>query len=221
MVIWARRIPRDLLIFMKGLLRGLPRTDKLAKRRLFVDCGSNVGQGFRYFRKMYPMSLYDFVLIEPNPNCIASLRRDFDHLKNVTILEAAAWVETGELDFFGLSEDQDQYSVGGSVIEDHNASMYEVDVDSATRVPAIDFAKKFNEIAADYEQVILKMDIESAEYTVLPHFLEKAKLDNLDHAYIEFHTRFMEEPEKSENLAIENQIIATLKSRSIPHTVWY
>lgn len=42
-------------------------------RGLFIDCGSNIGQGYKYFSRYYTPDRYDFVLVEPNKNCLAHL----------------------------------------------------------------------------------------------------------------------------------------------------
>lgn len=44
-----------------------------SEKRLFIDMGSNLGQGFQYFSKFYNPNLFDFLLIEANPNCIDQL----------------------------------------------------------------------------------------------------------------------------------------------------
>src|SRR5262249_16291623 len=43
-------------------------------RGLFIDCGSNIGQGFSYFERRFPLKHFDFILIEPNPFCCDKLR---------------------------------------------------------------------------------------------------------------------------------------------------
>jgi len=215
------RIPRELSIIVVGLLKGLPRSEKFAHRRLFLDCGSNLGQGFRFFRRLYPLKLYDYVLFEPNPNCIEKLRNHYGEATNITIFETAVWIEEGELQFFGLNEGNGPLSQGGSVVDSHNAIRYESDSENAFSVRAIDFAKKYEELSQGYDSIVLKMDIESAEYMVLPHLIANADLSKISHMYVEFHTKYMKEPEKSEYQAKERQIIFDLKSRKIPFTVWF
>ena len=36
---------------------------------LFVDVGSNLGQGFNFFKQYFITKNYDYLLIEPNPYC--------------------------------------------------------------------------------------------------------------------------------------------------------
>ena len=48
---------------------------KSGKTFLFIDCGSNLGQGFKFFRKYFTLDIFDYILIEPNPNCIKELKK--------------------------------------------------------------------------------------------------------------------------------------------------
>lgn len=45
------------------------------RRGLFLDCGSNIGQGFEYFRQHFTADHFDYELFEPNPNCLPYLER--------------------------------------------------------------------------------------------------------------------------------------------------
>lgn len=48
-----------------------------SQKGLFIDCGSNLGQGFTFFKKYYPLDSFDYMLIEPNPYCLP-------HLEDIT-----------------------------------------------------------------------------------------------------------------------------------------
>ncbi len=49
-----RRVTRD----AKKVLSKL----KLGGKGLLLDCGSNLGQGFDYLKKFYPLSTFDYIL---------------------------------------------------------------------------------------------------------------------------------------------------------------
>lgn len=101
-----------------------------------MDCGSNVGQGFEFFRKYYPNKLYDYILFEPNPHCYQVLTKKYSGLvdEGVQILNVAVGVDTGEMDFYGLEDEKGGiYSVGGTVLPEHNSKMYTIILGSRKR----------------------------------------------------------------------------------------
>ena len=73
--------------------------------KLFLDCGSNVGQGYSFFSKHFVPEQYDAILIEPNPSCMKALRERFASYPNLEFIEAAVWVRNEKLKLFGLVED--------------------------------------------------------------------------------------------------------------------
>lgn len=105
------------------------------KKRLFLDVGSNIGQGVEHFSQFYPMDIYDYVLFEPNPHCLKILKKKYGGRKNVNIVEAAVWTEEGTMKLYGLVEDdRGEVSDGASLLSEHNTKYYEADDDNAIEV---------------------------------------------------------------------------------------
>ncbi len=176
------------------------------KKRLFIDCGSNLGQGFTFFRKYFPNRLYDFILLEPNPNCVATLKEKYSNIDNLEIIEAAVWTEKGTLDLFGLVEDErGSKSDGASIVANHNTVFYETDNTKATKVSTIDFAALLKS-KQSYDEIIIKMDIESSEYDVLEKLIKEDLFDKVSFIFIEFHSQFMVGEEKKITEEREHEI---------------
>jgi FkbM family methyltransferase len=166
------------------------------QKGLFLDCGSNVGQGFEFFRKYYPNDFYDYILFEPNPHCYQVLVEKYSGLgKNgVQLRNAAVGISSGKIDFFGLEEEKGGiYSVGGTVLPEHNSKIYTVPNIASLKVPSIDFSdfleRKFKESA--YSVVILKLDIEGGEYPVLNALISNSQVSKFETIYVEFHSKYM------------------------------
>ncbi|TIU55389.1 MAG: FkbM family methyltransferase, partial [Mesorhizobium sp.] len=70
-------------------------------RGLFIDCGSNIGQGFKYFSAYYTPDRYDYLLIEPNKNCLAQLNALRADNLTMEIVAKAASVKDGYAELFG------------------------------------------------------------------------------------------------------------------------
>ena len=161
-----------------------------------MDCGSNIGQGFEFFRQYYPNKLYDYVLFEPNPYCFEVLTKKYSGLvdQGVQIRNVAVGIDNGEIDFFGLEVEKGGiYSVGGTVLPEHNSKMYAVPNSASMKVPSIDFADFLSAILDrnDYSMVILKLDIEGGEYPVIDSLVSNDLISKFGTIYVEFHSQYM------------------------------
>lgn len=191
------------------------------KRRLFVDCGSNIGQGYAFFTQYLRPDLYDAVLIEPNPHCVKTLRETLGNRTGVELIEGAAWTENTTLRLFGLVEDErGETTQGASVVADHNSGDYTSDQDAALDVPAFSFGELLEQKSNDYDHIVVKMDIESSEYEVLRNLLDTGAAKHITHLFIEFHSEYFKEPESSEYRALEQDLIDELRSAGVGVTVW-
>jgi FkbM family methyltransferase len=190
-------------------------------RRLFVDCGSNVGQGYTFFKKYLPPDRYDAILIEPNPNCMKVLKESFRDYGNLEFVEGAAWTKNEKLKLFGLVEDKrGETTQGASVVVDHNSGEYVADQDAALEVQAFSLGELLGKKAAEYDQIIVKMDIESSEYEVLRDLLDTGAAKNMTHIFIEFHSEYFKEPERSQHRELEKKLLDELEAAGVGVTIW-
>jgi FkbM family methyltransferase len=191
-------------------------------RGLFIDCGSNLGQGFSYFRKYYPLELYDYVLIEPNPNCmsrLAELRAELTG--NIQIIGEAASTRIGEVKFYGLTEGRrGKTSELGSTLPGHNSKFYVTDEDKAIKVKTFSLSDFIKSRHLEYSSIVLKLDIEGGEYEVLEDLIANITHLCLERAYIEFHSRYMREPMRTHYRGRETRIINKLNQDSVQFRLW-
>jgi FkbM family methyltransferase len=193
----------------------------ILEKSLFIDCGSNVGQGYTYFKQFFIPKYFDAVLIEPNPNCIKIAKEKFRDIKNIEFLEAAVWVRKEKLKFFGLVEDsRGNTSTGGSILENHNSVIYQADIEKAIEVDALSFSDLLIEKHKKYKNIIVKMDIESAEYEVLQDLINKGTLQFINHIIIEFHSQFFQEADRLHYKEYESKLINEMKSKGTAVTMW-
>lgn len=192
------------------------------RRRLFVDCGSNLGQGYEYFRKFLVPEWYDAILIEPNPNCMRVLKETYGHLPHIRCIEAAVWKEETTLRLFGLVEDhRGEASEGASVVPEHNNSMYESNRERALSVKAISLSRLLHEEAKTYSQIVVKLDVESAEYEVLADLFSTGIPAQVRHFFVEFHSRYFKEPDQGHYRALEESFVSEFRRRRIGFTPWH
>ena len=145
---------------------------------IIIDCGSNIGLSALYYNSTYPKaSVY---CIEADPNIAKILT---DNLSNnnckATVISKAAWIHNDGVTF--SSEGSDSGSVGQGDVHISSINLAE-------------YLDQFTEI--DF----LKMDIEGAENTVIPHCAEVLKKVNT--LFLEYHGSYHEEQKLNELLAI-------------------
>ena len=197
---------RRIWIFQLGFIRRRFLGDD--KKRLFIDCGSNLGQGFSYFKKYFPLSNYDFILMELNPHCVRKLKEEFGDLPNVEILEKAVWTEDGTVKLFGLVEDhRGEVTTGASILSEHNSAYYEANEEQATEVATIDFSS-FLRSKSDYDEIVIRMDSEASEYDVLEKMIDGGDLDKVKFMFVEFHSQYMVGEEHERFSARERAIVS-------------
>ena len=148
-------------------------------RNIFIDCGYYDGRSIARFKKMKEFSSKKFEIFAFEAS---ELIRNYSNIKkhNVDLIKAAVWVEDGLVDFFESARRRGQ---ANSVFKNPNASRRE----KSRRVKSIDFSKWIKDNFSKEDFIVLKMDIEGAEYQVLNKMLKDKTLEFIDIAFIEYH----------------------------------
>ena len=180
---------------------------------IFLDCGSNIGQGYSHFRQKYRDD-YRYILFEPNPYCYAELLEKFGNVDNVEIRNEAIFSEDCCKTFsFG-----EKYSVGGSIIKNHN-SLYNKINQNQLSVRCIDIVQLINGFSAN-DNIVIKLDIESSEYDVLEHMIKTETIFKVKKIYCEFHSQYMNKEDKSSFKKRENNILDFMRDHGINFEIW-
>jgi FkbM family methyltransferase len=177
-------------------------------RGLYLDCGSNIGQGFNTFRKFFTKDYFDYELFEPNQNCIPHLEQVKRRLNGyeINIHNSAISTSNGTTLFYGLSEiEGGSLSQGGSTLKEHNSSIYTTNKETATLVNTINFIEHLTTRSKKYSIIVIKMDIEGGEYELLESMIHKNSFKNIHSIFCEFHSEYMKSAsiEKYKNLEIK------------------
>jgi len=189
---------------------------------LFIDMGSNLGQGFEFFSQFYSPDCFDFWFLEPNPNLTQKLSQRIGSLylqnqwkgKGQLIAEAVSNAN-GFTKFYGLVEDsRGLESDGASIVRNHNSIWYESDHQQAIDVKTVR-ATDLIQRALDnnYKTIVVKMDIEGAEYDALDDLIKSGAIEFVSHLYVEFHSQFINEQERGAVLFREKTIMETLAGK--------
>ena len=125
----------------------------------------------------------------------------FDNVKNLKKINKAVWINEKPIQFIckGKKDDklrkkynEERFQGGGSQIE-CTKKQYDipehVEADYIN-VEAIDFNKFLKNNSNKYSEIIVKMDIEGAEFQIIDHLIENDTLKLIKELFIETHGRF-------------------------------
>ena len=146
-------------------------------KKIFIDCGAHTGNNIRNFKRLFPdHAEYELHCFEPNPR----LRARFERIDaSIIFHENAVWDKNTELDFY-LGK-----PLASSLIKSKKTG--DLDFEHPVKVAAIDLSKWIGDNFSIEDTIILNMDIEGAEYTVLEGLENSGKLDWIDELFVEFH----------------------------------
>lgn len=179
-------------------------------RKIFIDCGAHQATSVKNFKNNYPNSQeYEIFSFEGNKN----FKEYFDHHPDVNLQLALAWKEDGEQIFYNNNRE------GSSLYESKgrrrgNGDQWadsEIIVETAKTV---DLDRWIKENFAENDQIVLKLDIEGAEYEVLDHMIKNGSIQYIDKLFIEWHCA------KTKEISVEQHIELLedlLKEQLIPY----
>ena len=153
MIIIKEILKKIILLFLSikviYVLRGLD----LSKKNLFIDLGTNLGQGFNYFIKFFKLEKFDYLLVEPNPNLkdhINSLILNTKFSHKIEFINKAAYFKNSRMKLFGTVEDQrGKLSEGASIIKEHNSKSYE-SIDLKCYIKILERGRKVYPVLSPY-----------------------------------------------------------------------
>ena len=152
-------------------------------RKIFLDCGGNNGCSVRMFRSLYDKDEeYEIFTFEPNP----VFEHWYDDL-NTSLIQKAVWIRDEEMVFYQIENRFAGKESGGSTLNETKARGHRNVIVHELKVQAIDFSTWVFDNFDPEDEIILKMDIEGAEYEVLHKMIDDGTIDFIDRLHIEFH----------------------------------
>lgn len=179
---------------------------------VFIDCGAYDGDSIEEFRNWRKVSFVDkedwtIHAFEPNPKFDHNLKKKAD--SKTFIHKKAVWIEDTELQF---AVDQTKSPLGSTLMSGKTNIW---DTMPKIKVQAFDFSKWLKQFKDDF--VVVKMDIEGAEFKVL----EKMMADDTDKIpsvmMVEFHPNKVREY----TTTYKNNLISKLQERGVNIKEWH
>ena len=145
--------------------------------KAFLDCGAHDGRSVETFKARTPdWREFEIHCFEPNPIFRDGLRA----LARVTFHEAAVWVEVGSKPLYQHLEGKLKASSLLSCKQDLNLS-------DPIMVFCVDFGSWVKRHFQRDDYIVVKMDIEGAEYRVLSQMIADGSIGYVNELYVEFH----------------------------------
>lgn len=162
------------------------------KRIVFIDCGAHVGKKLRKQVSLFPHR--DYFAFEPNPDLIPHLHKVKDSYPDthIEILNKAVWKSDDTIPFY-LSKENSYGNIvtdGSTLLQGKtpkHSKSGRIDYDNPIHIKSIDFSSWLKKNFQKCNYIILKMDIEGAEYEVLDKMINDQTIEYINEAFIEFH----------------------------------
>lgn len=171
-------------------------------RKVFIDCGvregdaiaaflgdQNVGGGAyaRCLRPRCDAAEFEFIGFESaDYRRLQATRARFSQI-NFQLVEKLVWIHDGSVEFDSDGESADCRLFEVSRLEDLEPWRHPNPSAVLRPLPCVDLARYIRETFSPEDYLILKLDIEGAEYEVLHHLVETQAVQRLNELYVEFH----------------------------------
>ena len=154
------------------------------RRHLFVDCGGHDGCSIRRFMTEFdPKGRFDMVTFEPNE----AFGRYYSDFPRHRLIQAAVYDRDQTLEFFLDREDGDGSTIFKDKLTAANGGYGSLDKEHPIRVKPIDLSEWLLQNTKPSDYVILKLDVEGAEYDILEKMFCDHSIDRVAHLFVEWH----------------------------------
>jgi FkbM family methyltransferase len=160
------------------------------RKRFLFDLGFHRGEGLSYLRQTYGIdSSWEVFCFEPNSTCRESLFQ-----AGVTAMPFAAWTKAGP----ALLQREARHLNGPEDGQGSHLSEIDLNLDcrgaAAEEVWSVNFSAFLRSVistAGNAAFVIVKMDIEGAEFSLLREMISDGSINLINVLHVEFHHRLM------------------------------
>lgn len=181
-------------------------------RYIFLDCGAHLGESTKKWRRRSKGKTYEITMFEPNPNVFKKIDKS-PVFNDCTKLEVAVSDNVGKVKLHGVIKRPETV---GATLEDAKASFARMTNDDYIYVNTIDLSNYISEHFNKEDHIVLKLDIEGSEYSVLEKMIETGTIDYINRLLCEFHAHKMDKT----FILRERKIKQILKQKNIPVEHW-
>jgi FkbM family methyltransferase len=164
-------------------------------RKVFIDCGFYCGSALFNF-KSTPEYTDDFIYYGFDP--VMNMERMKKIHPNVILDNKALWINDGEIDFYTSNR---KGGKANGVYHNKRAGK-----ENDLKVKCIDLSKWLLANFDKDDYIILKLDVEGAEYELLPKMIKDGSINLIDIMYLEWHGGRVNDIKNTKTLEIVKQL---------------
>lgn len=169
-------------------------------RNIYIDAGGFSGDTVELFLEKYPdAKKFDIFCFEPNPEM-----HHYHKNKGYKFFPFAVWIKECELMFY-LAKNK----IGSTLMK----SKKNQKIVNSVQVKAIDISCWIKSNFSESDNIVMKMDIEGAEYDVLDHMVENGSISYIKELFVDWHSKKM----KNFNHDKYKHMLKTLKNLGLAH----
>lgn len=166
------------------------------QKTIFVDCGTNLGQGYTNLTKTLALSNDQIYMFEPSKYCYEKLVEKYSQYPNFHINQKAVWNknETRILNIEFCPIENGFYGGATNILMENfkildrdMGLMNEWPPKVSDEVECIDLSEFISTNIDLNENIILKLDIEGAEYEVIDKMIDDDVLRHINTIAVEWH----------------------------------
>lgn len=176
--------------------------------KYFIDCGAHCGESILMAKQRFGENTV-VISFEPIPGLAKQLQEIHKDNPTINIQNSAVWINN-DVKKFHLSE---EYTDGSSLL----TSLNNLREEHYIEIPCFDLSSWIKETFNPNDYIILKLDIEGAEYEVLNKLIEDGTINMINEFWGEWHDMKIDD---KYTLELSKKIYNYLKDNNIKFNEW-
>jgi FkbM family methyltransferase len=177
--------------------------------KYFIDCGAHCGESILRAKQQFGNNITT-ISFEPIPAFAKQIEEIYKDDDSVHIQNSAVWIDNS-VKHFHIHKD---ITDGSSLLLTLNS----LDENYYIDVPCFDLSSWIKETFKESDYIILKLDIEGAEYEVLNKMIEDGTISMVNELWGEWHYEKFYNDEHTINLA--KKVYEYLRNNNIQFNIW-
>jgi FkbM family methyltransferase len=178
-------------------------------KKYFIDCGAHCGESILMAKQKFGMDIH-VISFEPIPhfaNQISEIYKDND---SVQISNSAIWINDKIKKIYVSTDITDGSSLLGNAMNNLKSDIY-------IEIPCVDLSSWILNTFTNEDYIILKLDIEGAEYEVLNKMIDDGSIKLIKELWGEWHIDRMTD---DHSLDLSKKIYKYLKDNQLELKSW-